>query len=93
MENKIYEQAKDLHVVATYIFDKGDEFAYTDVECTKKFTPSELEEVFIKGALIMPIYADTIFKPVLYSREGFVGYVNVAGQVTQLKAEADEAAE
>lgn len=53
--DKIYEQAKDLHVKATYIYGKttNDTAAYKDSECTEKFTTSELKEVFLKGAIIL----------------------------------------
>lgn len=51
--NKIFEQAKDLHVVATIVYGNGEDTkAYIDAECTKQFKVSELKEVFIKGALI-----------------------------------------
>lgn len=52
--DKIYEKAKDLHVKATYVYGKtNDTAAYTDSECTTKFTTSELKEVFLKGAVIL----------------------------------------
>ena len=50
--DKIFEQAKDLHVVATYVYGNGDNYAYIDAECTKNYKTSELKEVFVKGALI-----------------------------------------
>lgn len=51
--DKIYEQAKDLHIVATYVYGNGtDTKAYTDAAFTKQFTVEELKEAFIKGALI-----------------------------------------
>ena len=66
--DKIFEQAKDLHVVATMIYNNGtDEFAYTDAGCTKKFKANELKEAFVKGALIS--MANTLFKAVGYGGE------------------------
>lgn len=53
--NKIYEQAKDLHVVATYVYGGEDRMAYKNPECTIKYTPSELKEVFVKGAVIIDV--------------------------------------
>ena len=63
--DKIFEQGKDLHVVSTYVYANGEDMkAYTDVECTKQFTVSELKEVFIKGALIS--ISGVLFKPVCF---------------------------
>ncbi|MEG1516433.1 MAG: hypothetical protein RSD95_16210 [Clostridia bacterium] len=51
--SKIYEDAKDLHVLGTYIYKKnGDTKAYVDRECKVQLTTSELKEIFLKGALI-----------------------------------------
>ena len=42
--DKIFEQAKDLHVVATYVYGNGENTnAYADAECTKQFKTSELK--------------------------------------------------
>lgn len=52
--DKIYEQAKDLHVAAYIAYvKKGDKYAYTDAECQKKFTTSELADAFKKGLLVI----------------------------------------
>ena len=48
---KIYEQSKDLHVVATYVYG-DDGKAYKDADFTEQYTTSELKEVFVKGAII-----------------------------------------
>lgn len=87
---KIFEQAKDLHVVATLVYNNGDEFAYTDAECTKKFKVSELKEVFVKGAMI--VIDGAFYAPVSYSEAG-IGYIDAEGTVATLGAEADEEAE
>ena len=84
---KIYEQAKDLHVVATIIYNKGDEFAYADADCTKKFKTSELKEVFVKGALIN--IDGALYNAVSFN-EGSINYVKAAGELGTLKSEADE---
>ena len=86
--NKIYQKAKDLHVVATYVYNNGEgEFAYTDAECTKKFKVSELQEVFVKGALIQ--INGALYKAVSFV-DNAINYVNAAGEVESLQAEADE---
>ena len=83
---KIFEQAKDLHVVATLVYNNGDEFAYVDASCTNKFKVSELKEVFVKGAMI--VIDGTFYAPVSYSEAG-ISYVKAAGELGTLKAEAD----
>ena len=88
---QIFEQAKDLHVVATMVYGNGtDTKAYSDAEYTKEFTVSELKEVFVKGALID-------IKGVLYHavsfNNGAIGYVNAESKVATLVAKADEVAE
>ena len=73
---KIYEDAKDLHVVATYVYKKtGETKAYKDDDLTIQYTTSELKEVFIKGALIV-LEDDSLVKPVGYSETESVGSVS-----------------
>lgn len=88
--DKIFEQAKDLHVVATLVYNNGDEFAYVDAECTTKFKVSELKEAFIKGAMI--VIDEAFYAPVSFSADS-ISYVKAAGELGTLKAEADEVAE
>lgn len=46
--DRIFEQAKDLHVRATYIYGKaGDTAAYVDADCTQKMTVSQMKEIFL----------------------------------------------
>lgn len=87
---KIFEQAKDLHVVATLVYNNGDEFAYTDAECTKKFKVSELKEVFVKGAMI--VIEGAFYVPVSFNSDS-INYVKAASELGTLKAEADKEAE
>ena len=88
---KIFEQAKDLHVVATLVYSNGtDTNAYADAECTVQFKASELKEVFVKGALINVnggLYKATSFI------DGAIGYVNASGEAETLVSAADEVAE
>lgn len=74
---KLYEQAKDLHVVATYIYEKASEstYAYKDAACTTKFTTSELKEVFLKGGLIVLASNGGFVKPIKYAESSSVGSV------------------
>ena len=89
--DKIFEQAKDLHVVATYVYGNGsDTNAYADAECTKQFTISELKEVFVKGALLK--INDGLYKATNFV-DGAIGYVNVSGEAETLEAKADEVTE
>ncbi len=48
---KIYEQSKDLHVVATVIYPNAGK-AYFDAAHTTQLKTSELKEAFIKGAVV-----------------------------------------
>lgn len=74
--SKIYEDAKDLHVVATLVYNKSsDSKAYKDAECTDQFTTSELKEAFIKGALIVLASNGGFVKPVKYAESSSVGSV------------------
>lgn len=85
---KIYEQAKDLHVVATYVYGNGtDTNAYADVACEKQFKTSELKEVFVKGALIS--IDGNLYKAVNFV-DGAIGYVDASGEAKSLASEADE---
>lgn len=57
----IYENLKDLHVVATIIYAGDDGVAYIDEDCTESFTVEDLQEAFIKGSVI--ISGDSTYKP------------------------------
>lgn len=66
--NRVYEDAKDLHIRGTYIYKKADDAkAYADRECTVQLTASELKEIYLKGgvidvagALYMPIGLEVV---------------------------------
>ena len=89
--DKIYEQAKDLHVVATMIYKKdGDQHAYKDVGCEKAFKTSELKEAFIKGALIK--IGDAIHLPTGFMA-GSVWYAGETGSYNNLTSIPDEPTE
>lgn len=73
---KLFQDAKDVHVVATYIYGKGtDSYAYKDSACTTKFTTSELKEAFLKGAIIVLASNAGFVKPIKYAESSSVGSV------------------
>lgn len=74
---KLFEQAKDLHVVATYIYKKANEAkAYKDAACTVQYKTSELKEVFLKGAIIVLPSDGGFVKPIQYSVSNSIGSVS-----------------
>lgn len=90
--DKIYEQAKDLHVVCTIIYGNGDVagFAYKDSECTIMYTAEELKEAFVKGALVS--INDVLYKPLSYGIGEFNrGVVNYVSNATNGNSHGDNA--
>lgn len=82
--DRIYEDAKDLHVKATYIYGKAsDNAAYVDSDCTEKYKTSELNEVFLKGAVI--VIGSDHYMPLNFIIKSGVG------TVTYVKADATTA--
>ena len=64
--DRIYENASDVHVRATYVYVKsGDNYAYSDPDCTKTITSDELYDLYVKGLIIDD--GVTIYHPVSYS--------------------------
>ena len=52
--NKIYEQAKDLHVRNYVVFGNTiDDKLYYEAEFTNQVTQADLEDAFVKGALLI----------------------------------------
>lgn len=74
---KLFDDAKDKNVSATYIYGKAsDTKAYTDEACTVQMKTSELKEAVLKRAVI--IIGDAIYIPVSFSvasNVGSVGYI------------------
>lgn len=93
--NQIFEQAKDLHVVATYVYGNGtDTNAYTDAECETQFKISELKEVFVKGAMI--VIEDALYKAVSFEDDTIYYVVageNNAATIAGLEGASEEEAE
>lgn len=76
---KIYNDAKDKNVCATYVYGKstgGDTTAYVDEACTVKFKTSELKEVFLKGAII--VIGGTMYYPISFAIVSNAGVVTYA---------------
>ena len=98
---KLYMQAKDKNVVATYIYEKTSESkAYKDAECTVQFKTSELKEAFLKGAIIVLASSAGYVIPVKYAESSSVGSVYfikpngttaTSADIGALAAVADEA--
>jgi hypothetical protein len=72
---KIFQDAKDVHVVATYVYKKTSETkAYKDSEFKEQFTTSELKETFLKGAIVI-LDDGGIVKPIKYAESSNVGSI------------------
>ena len=74
---KLFDDAKDKNVSATYIYGKAsDAKAYVDEACTVQMKTSELREAVLKRAVI--IIGDAVYIPVSFSvasNVGSVGYI------------------
>lgn len=80
----IYEQAKDVHVRATYVYAKaGDAYAYSDSDNTVKIKAAELKEIFDKGAIVVAGAVE--YKPVSLGVDAGVA------TMTYVKTDADTA--
>lgn len=97
--SKIYQDAKDVHVVATIIYASSSK-AYKDADCTVQYKTSELKEAFTKGALIQLAEDAGIVVPFQYAESSSVGsvyYITPNGttatsaDIAALAAVADEA--
>ncbi|MDO5397622.1 MAG: hypothetical protein Q4G33_06805 [bacterium] len=72
--DRIYDDAKDLHVRAVCVYGKAnDTAAYTDSDCTEKFKTDELKEVFLKGAVV--IIGNDYFVPISFIIKNGIGTV------------------
>lgn len=73
--SKIYEDYKDVHVVATLVYKKtGETKAYKDAACTEQYKTSELKEAFVKGAIVV-LEDESMVVPVKYAESSSVGSV------------------
>ena len=74
---KLYNDAKDKNVSATYIYGKSsDTKAYANADCTVQMKTSELKEAFLKRAII--VIGDAFFNPSGFSITSNVGSVTYA---------------
>ena len=86
--DRIFEHANDLHVRAIYIYKKAsDTKAYIDSTCTIQFKTSELQNAFLKGAVINA--SGVLSKPVGYSEASNVGTVTYIVPNTTTATSAD----
>lgn len=75
----LFDQAKDKNVAAIIIYGKSGESspaAYVDSACTTKFKTSELEDAFLKRAVIK--IGSAYYIPTGYSVTSKVGSVTYA---------------
>lgn len=84
---KIYDQAKDKNVAALVIYGKGsDGKAYADAAGTTQLKTSELQDAFIKRALIK--IGTAYYIPIGFSVASDIGsvtYATTTGSDTTLK--------
>ena len=75
--DKIFDQAKDKNVAALVIYGKGsDKKAYTDSACTIQFKTSELQDAFLKRAVIK--VGEAYFIPTGFSVSSNIGTITYA---------------
>ena len=85
---KLYNDAKDKNVSATYIYGKtGDAKAYADSGCTVQMKTSELKEAFLKRALI--VIGNNFYIPVSFSVTSNTGSVTYAKPNSSTATSAD----
>lgn len=74
---KIYDQAKDKNVAAIVIYGKGsDGKAYHDAAGTEQYKTSELQDAFIKRAVVK--IGNDYFIPISFTIASNVGTVTYA---------------
>ena len=85
---KLYNDAKDKNVSATYIYGKSsDAKAYANADCTVQMKTSELKEAFLKRAII--VIGDAFFIPSGFSITSNVGSVTYAKPNSSTATSAD----
>ena len=85
---KLYNDAKDKNVSATYIYGKtSDTKAYADSSCTVQMKTSELKEAFLKRALI--VIGNNFYIPVSFSVTSNAGSVTYAKPNSSTATSAD----
>ena len=92
---KIYEQAKDLHVRGTTFYaSTSNAFVYIDPDLKVRATKEEVIDAFVKGTMIITVLPNNICKPVdLYGEKEYVSilceihnYGSDTRQIAQLVA-------
>lgn len=75
--DKIFDQAKDKNVAALVIYGKNnDTKAYTDSACTIQFKTSELQDAFLKRAVIK--IGEDYFIPTGFAVSSNIGTITYA---------------
>ena len=75
--DRLFDQAKDKNVAAIMIYGKsGETKAYVDSDGTKQFKTSELQDAFLKRAIIK--IGDDYFIPVSFTVASKIGTVTYA---------------
>ena len=74
--NRIFDDAKDVHVRATYTYNKGsDTKLYVDPDCETQIMTSELTDLFNKGMIV--VIDDVQYKPVSFTVDAGVASVTI----------------
>ena len=75
--DKIFDQAKDKNVAALVIYGKvSDKKAYIDSDCTIQFKTSELQDAFLKRAVIK--IGEAYFIPTGFTIASDIGTITYA---------------
>ena len=72
---KIYDDAKDKNVAAVLVYKKTNQTkAYNDADLTIQYTTSELQDAFIKGAIIV-LEDESMVKPIKFDISSDIGSI------------------
>ena len=74
--SKIYNDAKDKNVAAVLVYKKTNQTkAYKDADLTEQYTTSELQDAFIKGAIIV-LEDESMVKPIKFEISSSIGTIS-----------------
>lgn len=85
-KNHVYNDSKDQHVAATFVYVKTAK-AYADEACTVQLKTSELQDLFLKGAVIVD--ASVFYKPISLKIASGVATVTYAKTNTTTATQAE----
>jgi hypothetical protein len=73
--SKIFQDAKDKNVAAVLVYKKTNQTkAYKDAELTVQYTTSELQDAFVKGAIIV-LEDESMVKPIKFDVSSSIGSI------------------